>query len=121
MFERIKSFFQRPKRPNNTVVFDEEVVIRTLPDGSTESVRWDDLQRVAIQTTDQGPGIEDVWWILFGAEGGCLVPQGADGTQDLLEGMQERLPGFDNQTICEAMGCTHNAVFEVWSRGAEGG
>ena len=68
-------------------------IYKTLPDGSTESVRWDDLQRVAIQTTDQGPWFEDVWWVLVGAEGGCLVPQGADVVvRPIVERVHDRRP-----------------------------
>ena len=85
------------------------------PDGQTESVTWDDLKAVAIETTDEGPFSMDVFWLLVGEHGGCVVPQGAKGEDVLLERLQQ-LPGFDNEAFIEAMGCTQNNRFLCWQR-----
>lgn len=84
------------------------------PDGKVEKVDWDDLQRVEIVTTDEGPWNPDVFWVLHGSESGCLVPQGATGERELLERL-EKLPGFDNTEFIRAMGCTSNERFHLWS------
>ena len=106
---------RRPKRACVTVT-DEEV-IHMRPDGSTESMRWDQLAEVGILTTDEGPFQEDVFWMLLGADGrsGCAVPQGADGNEELLARLQQ-LPNFDNGTVIKAMGSTANASFTWWKR-----
>lgn len=101
-----------------TVVFDDEQVIRTMANGKTESVRWDELQSVAIVTTGDGPWAEDVFWVLKGKTGGCAVPQGVQGSTELLKRLQE-LPGFRNEALIEAMGSTSNARFICWERSSE--
>ena len=85
------------------------------PGGPTESVEWDDLQKVFIRTTDEGPFAPDVFWILAGRKGGCVVPQGATGEDVLLERLQA-LPGFDNEALIKAMASTSNQDFVCWQR-----
>jgi hypothetical protein len=43
------------------------------------AVRWAELERVGLQTTDQGPFDDDVFWLLHTASGIYRVPQGAPG------------------------------------------
>jgi hypothetical protein len=85
------------------------------PRGSTERVAWEELQKVEIVTTDQGPLVTDVFWVLHGTEGGCVVPQDAVGQAALLERLQA-LPGFRNDAVIDAMGSTENARFVAWER-----
>jgi len=85
------------------------------PDGKTERVGWNDLQRVEILTTSEGPMVPDVFWLLHGTNGGCAIPQGATGERALLERLQA-LPGFDNGQVIEAMGSTSDRRFLCWQR-----
>jgi hypothetical protein len=115
------SFFRRKKRPERVVLTDSSVT-RIRPDGMQESVRWDDLVEVGIVTTDAGPWLEDVFWLLSASDGktGCAVPQEAEGADKLLEALQ-KLPGFDNEAVIEAMGSTSNARFVCWRKNAQPG
>jgi hypothetical protein len=71
-----------------------------------------------VLTNDEGPLLEDVFFALLGPGGaGFLVPQGADGSQVLVERLL-KLPGFDEQRFIEAMGSTTNRKFVCWSRAA---
>ena len=108
-----------PPGAKERVAFDDQGVTRTFVDGRTESVRWDDLQMVLIVTTDEGPWSDDVFWMLVSADGksGCAVPQGVEGSSELLERLQQ-LPGFDNEAVIQAMGSTENANFVCWRRDA---
>jgi hypothetical protein len=72
------------------------------PDGTVESVRWDDLQKVELLTNGDGPFLPDHFWLLHGGKGGCCIPWGATGDLELLHRLQE-LPGFDNQAILKPM------------------
>ncbi len=112
-------FFRRKRKPDRVSV-TPEVVTRFRPDGVQETVRWEDLAEVGIITTDEGPWSEDVFWLLIGSDGtsGCAVPQGAEGANELLAALQ-KLPGFDNKTVIEAMGSTSNARFVCWKRNAQ--
>lgn len=85
------------------------------PDGTTEQVAWEDLQRVEILTTDHGPFFPDIFWVLHGSAAGCVVPQGATGEKELLERLQ-RLPGFRNEAVIEAMPSTDNRRFLCWEK-----
>jgi hypothetical protein len=82
-----------------------------------EAVAWDALCKVDIETNDLGPGAEDMFFLLHGADGtGVLVSNALAVKHRLLEELQRRLPGFDNGAVVEASGCTTNAVFVAWRR-----
>lgn len=106
-------FRGRPTPPTATVSFDEAGVRCERPSGLVESVRWSDLRVVLIRTTDAGPAVVDVFWVLVGRDSGCVVPSEAVGTNALLERLQ-RLPGFDNQAFIDAMTSTENREFVCW-------
>ncbi len=99
------------------VFFTADTIMRIRPDGTRETIRWDDLDEVRILTTDEGPWQEDVLFLLIAADGqcGCAVPQSSDGSQQLFEQLQQ-LPGFDNEAVIEAMTSTANAEFVCWKR-----
>jgi len=97
------------------VEFDNDEISCIRPDGYTEQVRWDDLARVEVMTTNEGPWACDVYFVLHGTSSGCLIPQGATGDQKLVERLLE-LPGFDEKLFVDAMGCTSNRTFDVWKR-----
>jgi hypothetical protein len=64
------------QRPEGTLTVDEWGVTRTAGD-IREAVAWKDLASVRIYTTSAGPGAEDFFFVLAGADGkGCLVPNG---------------------------------------------
>lgn len=100
------------------VDFDEDMISVIHEDGTRESVKWSELTAVVIKTTDQGPLLEDVFFILFGNDqkSGCVVPQEATGASELFSALQDRLPGFDNEKVIEAMSSTDNHSFLIWSR-----
>ena len=81
--------------------------------GKTHTVRWADITSIAILTNDQGPFAEDVFWHLAWSGGSLLIPQMAQGSDDLLARAQT-LPGFDNDAVIAAMMSTANQVFFCW-------
>ena len=97
------------------VEFDDEIIKATRPDGTVEMVTWDELTKFEVFTTDEGPFVEDVFFVLHGNDRGCAIPQGANNTQALIERLQQ-LPGFDNHQFIEAMGCTSNNRFLIWEK-----
>ena len=105
-----------PATPHRaTVSFDEESVVCRRPDGLVETVRWSDLQIVFIRTTDAGPAVDDVLWVLGAGESGCVIPSEADGMGLLMERLQ-CLPNFDNDAVVLAMSCSENREFLCWKR-----
>src|SRR5262245_18698281 len=99
----------------SVVQLTETEVSCTHPNGTRESVAWDDLQKVEIVTTDQGPFHPDVFWVLHGSKTGCVVPQGVTGEAEFLDRMH-RLPGFSNSAMIEAMTSCENRRFLCWEK-----
>ena len=95
---------------------DSEVVCER-PDGRVERIAWNDLKKVEVVTTGDGPFAPDVFWVLHGTSSGCAVPQGATGDTELLERLQA-LPGFDNHAFIEAMSSASNRRFLCWQKPA---
>jgi hypothetical protein len=112
----LKSRFQMA--PINRVaavdVGDETITFRWAG-GSTSSLRWENIERVVIRTTDAGPFDDDVFFVVQAAGTTYVIPQGAAGTNQLRERLQQ-LPDFDNEAIINSMGCTDNQEFVCWER-----
>ncbi|HOX45985.1 MAG TPA: hypothetical protein PK668_20450 [Myxococcota bacterium] len=93
---------------------DADGVRRYAGNRLLEGVRWADLVRVTIRTTDQGPITEDMFWVLHAQDGtGCVVGSELSPGQGLLAWLQ-RLPGFDNQAVIDASSCTEDKEFLCW-------
>lgn len=102
-----------------TVVVTDETVSYEDPDGTIESIGWNELRRVEVVTTDQGPFLPDSFWVLTGSETQCTIAQGAKGENLLLDRLQS-LSGFDNEGLISAMGSTTNARFLCWDKDKRG-
>ncbi len=97
------------------VQLSDAAVSCTHPDGEVERVEWDDLRRVEIMTTDQGPFLPDVFWVLHGSEAGCLIPHGATGEDELRDRLG-KLSGFRHEAVIDAMCSVENRRFLCWER-----
>jgi hypothetical protein len=103
-------------RERETVQVDDKGVAVATKQG-IERVTWSEIQRVRILTTNEGPWVEDVYFLLeTGAGAGCAVPHQAAVRTRLLEALQSRLPGLRDDKVIEAMGCTENSSFTIWER-----
>jgi len=98
------------------VTVSEDGVTCGEPDGRVTRVTWPALRRVTLVTTEQGPAVCDLFWMLEG-EMLCLVPQGAPGEEALLPRLQQ-LPGFNNGAVIDANCSTEMADFVCWERDA---
>lgn len=104
-------------QPEESIVItvDGDAFRIEYPGGRVEEGNLAGVTGVAIETNDTGPFGSDVIWHLN--VDGRLVsyPQGATGEGALLSALQ-RLPGFDNEAVIQAMLCTDNAVFVALDR-----
>ncbi len=116
--ERFMTHLFRP-RPELRIEHDEVGVSVFRPDGTIEYVRWDALTQVVLITTDEGPFVEDVFWLLVGGPGEDGRPSGAalpgGHVQGALLDRLLALPGFDHERFIGAMGSTANAEFLCWT------
>jgi hypothetical protein len=97
-----------------TIELTDSALIYHQPNREPRIVHWDALRAVLLETTDQGPFVEDLWWILIDNEGHCIIPQEV-GSEMLLARLQE-LPGFDNDAVVAAMASVENKIFVCWQR-----
>lgn len=101
------------------VSLDRTSITLARDDGTAETLPWTELANVSVLTTDEGPHAPDLFWVLRSRDGRktLIVPMNARGEHDLLHAMQERLEGFDNMAVVEAMGSTEKASFTIWEAG----
>lgn len=99
------------------MIFDTDGVTRIMADGKIETVRWSDLQEVGILTTEEGPYVDDVIWMLSGTDGAaCAVPSETEGMTELPPRLQQQSGFVDNEAVIKAMGSAKNAKFVCWRR-----
>lgn len=92
-----------------------QTITETRPLGRKVSVRIDELDEIGVETTDQGPFIEDVYWILKQGDVSIRIPQ----PHPIFEMLMDRLgslEGFDWKPFNEAMCCTDNRYFLCWRK-----
>lgn len=117
----VASLFSLRRRPARKLpaqagrlTIDEVGITRTAKD-LREHVAWIDIASVRIMTTDQGPWIEDVFFIIDSRKGdGCVVPHDLAVHGGLLEALQARLDGMDNGAVIEAMTSIEKRIFTIW-------
>lgn len=66
-----------------------------------------------METTGEGPFIEDVWWHLASTDSVITYPSEATGAEEILSRLQ-KFPDFNNERLIEAMTCAENHTFILW-------
>jgi hypothetical protein len=79
------------------------------------SIRIDELDEIGVETTDQGPFAEDVFWILKRGKLRMRIGEPHPVFKMLLDRVGS-LEAFDWQPFLKAMSCTDNAYFLCWRR-----
>lgn len=77
------------------------------------SLRIDEFDEIGVETTDHGPFVEDVFWILKRGD----VRLRIGGPHPLFKTLMDRfgsLEGFDWRPFAEAQSCTDNRYFLCW-------
>ncbi|MEY2430254.1 MAG: hypothetical protein QOJ40_3139 [Verrucomicrobiota bacterium] len=95
--------------------FDGQTITVKRPFGKPISVAIEDLDEIGIETTDQGPFVEDVFWIL--KREGMRIRLGEP--HPVFKKLMDRfssLEDFDWRPFTEAMTCTDNRYFLCWRR-----
>jgi hypothetical protein len=110
----ILGFRAKDQAPAEHLAIDDVGITRTAPN-LREHVAWVDIARVRIMTTDQGPLLEDVVFLIDAKNGGgCAVAHDLAVQSGLLEALQSRLKGLNNAAVIEAMGSAANGMFTIW-------
>lgn len=103
---------QRP-RPRTQTILDQRGIRRERSGAILEGVFWDELERITIMTTDEGPFAEDFFFMFYGSEGGVAVPNGDAVELNLLD-VIGGIDGFDHMAVVLASGSTDWNEFLCW-------
>jgi hypothetical protein len=127
MLKKILSFFKKSKQQDQEVSkspyadvkvwYDDERAWVHWPSKEPQSIPWSALIGVAVETTDLGPFVEDVWWHLASKEKVITFPSEATGVGEMLTRLQ-KIPTFNNEHLIQAMQCTDNKTFILWDHEA---
>lgn len=80
------------------------------------AVDMDDLDRIQIRTTSDGPVAPDLFWMFTTKSGELLsIPGQAEGVEALFDALSA-LDGVDYGAAIEAAGSTERKLFEIWQR-----
>lgn len=95
-------------------VTDDLITLTTKETQESKEVVWKNLTDVFIVAVDELP-VGKCSFVLHQGEDLLEVPIDAEGNEQLLESMQNKLPGFDNEALIEAMGMLHGFK-NLWSK-----
>jgi hypothetical protein len=117
------SCFRAPKAgaEQDRLRIDDAGIEYAYRDG-VRRAEWPDISEVRIQTTDEGPFLEDVFFSIHTgslSSPQIIVPHDEAVRGRLLEELQGRLRGLDDRVVIEAMGCCERRTFVIWRRPAE--
>jgi hypothetical protein len=102
------------RKRGDALQITDEGVLRRLPRGDAEFVRWSELREVSIVRTQQTNLAEEYFYVLAGAgTSGVIVGQQLAAQHDLLSHLS-KLPGFDHRHITTAMAAPVNQRFTLW-------
>jgi hypothetical protein len=94
---------------------DSQTIIIKRPFSRPFSMKIDELDEIGVETTDQGPFVEDVFWILKQGTTRIRIGEPHPIFKVLLDCFGS-LEGFDWQPFIEAQSCSDNRYFLCWKR-----
>lgn len=93
----------------------EKSIIVNYPNRIAEQIDWSDIEEIKLVNTDEGPWLPDVWMILTGKCGGCSIPQGCEGFEQVYN-IVSKYKGFNFESVINSASCTDNSFFELWKK-----
>ena len=84
--------------------------------GETLSYRFDDIQKITVRTSSDGPFSDDLFYEIVTPAGALVLPSQAVGVQVLIDEYLLKLPGFDYERFIAAMGSTSDQAFVCFER-----
>ena len=85
----------------------------------TEMVRWDELARVELLARETGPDKQEPLFLLHGkGAAGVAVPGPLAQRHDLVGLLRQRLPGFRDDLLGQALASPESRTFTLWEKDA---
>ena len=118
LFKRSPGAPAGPHRPTSDVrvAHDAEAIVVGRAGMPDVRLAWAEIVSVGLVSGDTLSEPPELFWLLHGRDRrrALLVPMGAPGEHELVHAMQERLAGFDNMAVVEAMSAAGSVGFKVW-------
>jgi len=102
-----------PTKWIKNIAFHEEGIM--LLTGGLKKLRYQDLTKILVVTTDKGPDDVDYFLVLETPEMLVIIPQNVLEFDKLIEELQE-LPRFDEDAIDKASESVDDKVFTAWKK-----
>jgi hypothetical protein len=119
LFANLQNWFEKRKSQNHlrqiSFSFDGRIITADGPFARRTSVRIEDIREIGIETTDAGPFVEDVFWLINRNTEGLRIPQDSTVFNRLVDYF-ESFEGFDWEPFTKAMASTDNRYFLCWKR-----
>ena len=120
MFAKLQNWIAK-KSPSLTrqirFSFDGHTITADGPIAWT-SVRVEDVHEIGIETTDAGPSVEGVFWLINRDSDRLLIPLDSPVFKALRDCFRS-FEAFNWQSFDEAMSCTERRYFLCWRRKRE--
>ncbi len=78
---------------------------------------WAEVNKILIITTDEGPFVDDVFWVFQTAKGGIIVPSetAVDNDKKIMD-CAKYFPNFNWEIALKSVTSAKNAEFVVWEQ-----
>lgn len=102
------------RRSGDLLQITDDGVLRRLPRGASEYVRWSDLREVSLLLPQAATAAEEYFYVLAGSgKSGVVVNQALATRHDLLAHL-DKLPGFDPRGVSAALGGEGGQHIVIW-------
>lgn len=83
----------------------------------TESVRWDEIEKVEVLARETGPDKQEPLFLVHGAgSNGVAVPGALAERQGLVAALRQRLPAWREDQLAQALAAGESAAFVLWEK-----
>ena len=106
----------RPRSGGRGVVEVDEGQLRYLTGEGGTFLSLKSVTRIEIETTGDGPGADDLFWIFVTPEGTTRIPGAAPGSEKLVDALSF-FEGARYEQVIAASSSTEPRLFIIWQKG----
>lgn len=114
IFVKIKGVRMQSIIVKNIQIFPDHIKFESTSKDSN-NLKWNDVLEILIETNDQGPIADDVFFVLATRDVEIKIPQTDSNAEELFMRLQG-FEGFDNQTFIDSMSSSENKRFVCWKK-----
>lgn len=79
------------------------------------NIKWDEILEILVETNDQGPFADDVFFVLVTRDVEIKIPHSDSNAEELFMRLQN-FEGFDDEVFIEAISSAENKRFVCWKK-----